>query len=36
MVDDEHKFSSLNAWSVREDYPYFRGHAMGIRPGSQE
>ena len=31
-VDDEHFFSSSDGWSVREDHPNFRGHAMGIRP----
>ena len=32
---DEYHFSSLDGWSIRGDYSYFRGHAMSIRPGSQ-
>ena len=33
IVDDEHRFSSTDGRSVREDYPGFRGHAAGMRPG---
>ena len=31
-VDDEHCFSSLEGQLVRDDHPYFRGHATGMRP----
>ena len=31
-INDEHCFSSSNRWSVRENHPDFRGHAMGMRP----
>ena len=34
-VDDEHNFSSPYRRSVREDHPDVRGHATGMRPGSQ-
>ena len=34
-VDDEHNFSSPDRQSVREDHPDVRGHATGMRPGSQ-
>ena len=30
-VDDEHNFSSLDGWSIREDHPDVRGHAKGMR-----
>ena len=29
-VDDEHCFLSSDEWSVREDHPDFRGHAMSM------
>ena len=32
MVDDDNCFSSTDGWSVREDYPDFRGHATGMSP----
>ena len=35
MVDDEHSFSFPDEWSIREDYPDFKGHATGMHPGSQ-
>ena len=31
IVDDEHHFSSLDEWSVREDHPDVRGHATNMR-----
>ena len=31
-VDDEHFFSSIDGRSIKEDHPYFRGHATGMRP----
>ena len=31
-IDDEHCFSSTDGRSVREDHPYFRGHATGMHP----
>ena len=34
-IDDVHNFSSLDGQSVREDHPDFRGHAVGMRFGSQ-
>ena len=34
-VDDEHRFSSPDGRSIREDHPDFRGHATGMRLGSQ-
>ena len=33
-VDDEHRFSSLDGWSVKEDHPDVRGHVASMRPGS--
>ena len=33
-VDDEHRFSSTNRWSVGEDHIGFRGHATSMCPGS--
>ena len=30
MVDDEHFFSSSDGWSVKENHPEFRGHAIGM------
>ena len=33
IVDDEHCFSSLDEWFVKEDHPDFRAHATGMRPG---
>ena len=33
-VDDEHRFSSIDIWSVREDHTGFRGHATSMCPGS--
>ena len=33
-VDDEHCFSSLDGWSVREDHPDVRGHAASMHPRS--
>ena len=33
-IDDVHSLSSLDGWSVKEDYPDFGGHAMGMHPGS--
>ena len=33
-VDDEHCFSSPDRRPVREDYPDFRGHVMGMRSRS--
>ena len=33
-VDDEHRFSSTNRWSVSEDHTGFRGHATSMSPGS--
>ena len=34
-IDDEHYLSSSKGWSIREDHPDVRGHAMGMRPRSQ-
>ena len=34
-VDDEYCVSSINGWSVGEDHTGVRGHATGMRPGSQ-
>ena len=34
-VDDEHCFSSSDGWSIRKDHPNLRGHATGMRLGSQ-
>ena len=31
-VDDEHRFSSTDKWSVGEDYTGFRGHVASMRP----
>ena len=33
-VDDEHRFSSPDGRSVKEDHRNFRGHATGMRFGS--
>ena len=33
-IDDEHRFSSLDGRSVRENHPDVRGHATGMRLGS--
>ena len=33
-VDDEHRFSSLDRWSVEEDHTDFRGHAACMCPRS--
>ena len=33
-VDDEHSFSSLDGWSVKEDHTDFRGHVASMRPRS--
>ena len=33
-IDDEHNFSSLDGWSVREDHTAFRGHVVSMRPRS--
>ena len=33
-VDDDHNFSSLDGWSVREDHIDFRGHVESMRPRS--
>ena len=33
-VDDDHNFSSLDGWSVREDHIDFRGHVASMRPRS--
>ena len=35
MIDDEHRFSSPNRRSVREDHLDVRGHATGMYLGSQ-
>ena len=35
IVDHEHNFSSLDRRSVKEDHLDVRGHAMGMRHGSQ-
>ena len=34
-VDDEHRFSSTDRWSVRKDYTGFRGHAVSMHPRFQ-
>ena len=34
-VDDEYCISSTDRWSVGEDHTGVRGHAAGMRPGSQ-
>ena len=34
-IDDENNFSSLDGYSVREDHLDFKGHAVGMRFGSQ-
>ena len=34
-VDDDHNFSSPNRWSVIEDHPDVRVHAIGMCLGSQ-
>ena len=34
-VDDEHSFSSLDRWSVKEDHTNFRGHDACMCPRSQ-
>ena len=34
-VDDEHRFSSTDRWSVGEDYTGFRGHAASMCPRFQ-
>ena len=33
-VDDEHRFSSINRWSVGDDHIGFKGHATSMCPGS--
>ena len=33
-VDDEHRFSSTDRWSVRDNHTGFRGHATSMHPGS--
>ena len=33
-VDDEHRFSSPNERSIKEDHPNVRGHDVSVRPGS--
>ena len=33
-VDDEHRFSSIDRWSVGEDHTGFRGHAASMCPKS--
>ena len=33
-VDDEHCFSSLDGWSVKEDHLDVRGHTVSMRPRS--
>ena len=33
-VDDEHRLSSQDGRSIRDDYPDVRGHATGMRPRS--
>ena len=34
IVDDEHRFSSIDRWLVGEDHTSFRGHATSMCPGS--
>ena len=34
-VDDEHRFSSPDRRSIRDDHPDFREHATGMRPRPQ-
>ena len=34
IVDNEHRFSSSDGWSVKYDHPDFRGHATSVRPRS--
>ena len=33
-VDDEHRLSPIDRWSVGEDHTDFRGHAASMRPES--
>ena len=33
--EDEHSVSSVDGWTVKEDYPGFGGHAVSIRHGLQ-
>ena len=33
-IDDEHRFSSPDGRSVREDHPDIRGHVESMRPRS--
>ena len=35
VVDNEYCVSSIYGWSAGEDYIGVRGHAAGMRPGSQ-
>ena len=34
-INDEHRFSSSDGRSIREDHPGVRGHAMSLCPESQ-
>ena len=33
--EDEHIVSSVDGWTVKEDYPGFGGHAVSMRPRLQ-
>ena len=33
--EDEHSVSSVDEWTVKEDYPGFGGHAVSMHPGLQ-